>query len=251
LELPDRTLAYQVIAPTAIPVTVMFLSGFRSTMFGEKANHLESWAHGKGLGFARFDYSGHGASSGAFAEGTIGAWLDDALTLIDKCTQGPIVLVGSSMGAWIAALCALRRAERVAGLMGIAAAPDFSEDLIPDRLGTEGMAALQRDGIIERPSAYSEEPDVLTWRFLQEARDHLVLRSPIDLTCPLRLIHGLDDGDVTWRQSERLAEQWAGHDVELLLVKDGDHRLSRPADLKRMSFELSRLLHHLGFEACA
>ena len=136
------------------------------------------------------------------------------------------------MGAWISTLVALARPDRVVGMMGIAAAPDFTEDLIPQRLSEGELDRLWREGRLERPSAYSEEPDVLTRSLLEEARGHLVLRAPISLTVPLRLIHGLADVDVPWEQSRKLLDVWQGADVELTLVKDGDHRLSRPADIE-------------------
>lgn len=150
------------------------------------------------------------------------------------------------MGAWIAVLVALARPDRVAGVMGIASAPDFTEDLITQRLSKGELDRLWRDGRLERPSAYSEEPDLLARSLLEEARTHLVLRAPIPLTAPLRLIHGLADSDVPWEQSRRLLDHWQGTDVELNLVKDGDHRLSRETDLQRMTDVLAGLLIRIG-----
>lgn len=222
--------------------TVLFLGGFRSNMRGEKARHLAQWCGQQGLGFVRLDYSGHGESGGTFADGTIGRWRDDALAVADEMTQGPLIVIGSSMGAWIAVLTALARPERVAGLLGIAAAPDFTEDLIPARLGEAGWRELMSVGRFERPSAYGGELDILTSRLIEEARGHLVLRAPVALDVPLRLIHGLADPDVPWAQSRRLLDAWQGTDAELVLVKDGDHRLSRPADLARMSGLLAGLI---------
>lgn len=222
--------------------TIVFLGGFRSNMRGEKAEHLSRWCAERDQAFLRLDYYGHGESSGAFADGTIGKWRDDALAVIDHVAPGPVVLIGSSMGAWISTLVALARRERIVGMVGIAAAPDFTEDLIPERLGQEELDRLWREGLLERPSAYSAEPDVLTRSLLEEARGHLVLRAPIDLDFPLRLIHGLADPDVPWEQSRKLLDAWKGADVELTLIKDGDHRLSRDADLQRMTGVIAGLL---------
>lgn len=227
--------------------TIVFLGGFRSNMRGQKAEHLAGWCESRGLGFLRFDYSGHGESSGEFADGTVGQWRDDALSVIDQLVAGPIVLIGSSMGAWMAVLVALARPEKVVGLMGIAAAPDFTEDLVPRRLTQSETQRLWREGRIERPSAYSEQPDVLTRRLLEEGRDHLVLREPLALEFPLRLIHGLADPDVPAEQSRRLLEVWRGDDAKLIVIEDGDHRLSRPSDLARISELLRDLLVQIGF----
>ncbi len=226
--------------------TIVFLCGFRSNMRGEKAEHLSRWCGDQGLGFLRLDYTGHGESSGAFADGTIGKWRDDALAVIDHAAPGPLVLIGSSMGAWIATLVALARPDRVVGMMGIASAPDFTEDLIPQRLSKADLDRLWHEGRLERPSAYSAEPDILTRSLLEEARAHLVLRAPIPLTVPLRLVHGLADTDVPWEQGRKLLGQWQGTDAELTLIKDGDHRLSRQADLRRLTDLLAGLLARIG-----
>jgi len=210
---------------------VIFLGGFHSEMNGNKATALESWAGAKGCAYVRFDYQGHGASSGRFEDGAIGTWADDALAVLDGATQGPQVLVGSSMGGWIALLLALKRPERVAALVGVAAAPDFTEDLILPRLDETARAAVFRDGVWHRPSAYGSDPYPITRRLIEEARGHLLLRGPIPVRCPVRLIHGMRDPDVPWRTSLRLIECLEGDDARLTLVKDGDHRLSRPEDL--------------------
>lgn len=228
-------------------LTIVFLGGFRSNMRGQKAEHLAGWCESRGLGFLRFDYSGHGESSGDFADGTVGQWCDDALSVIDQLAAGRVVLIGSSMGAWMAVLAALARPEKVVGLMGIAAAPDFTEDLVPRRLTAGETDRLWREGRIERPSAYSEQPDVLTRALLEEGRDHLVLRAPLALDCPLRLIHGHADPDVPVEQSRRLIEVWRGRDTKLIVIEDGDHRLSRPSDLARISDLLLELLIQVGF----
>lgn len=213
---------------------VIFLGGFMSDMSGTKAMALEAWAQRRGRDFVRFDYRGHGASSGRFDEATIGDWAGDAVAVLDALTEGPQILVGSSMGGWIMLLAALARPERVAGLIGIAAAPDFTEDLIWARATPEQRRALGSVGYLDSPSAYSGTPYRITWRLIEEGRRHLLLGKPIPLACPLRLIHGMEDVDVPWQTSLRLAEALEGGDVEVALVKGAAHRLSEPPDLERL-----------------
>ena len=220
---------------------VMFCGGFRSNMSGGKAEYLEARCRTRGQAFLRFDYGGHGESDGRFEDGTIGSWLADTLAVLDAETEGPQILVGSSMGGWIAVLAALARPGRIAGLLGIASAPDFTEALIWDRLPESERAALRRDGILLRPSDYDETPDPITLRLVEEGRDHLILGGPVSLAVPVRLIHGMADADVPWQQSLRLAERITSPDVRLTLVKDGEHRLSRPDDLALIADELERL----------
>lgn len=213
---------------------VVFLGGFRSDMTGTKAMALEAACKDAGRAFTRFDYFGHGASSGDFTDGTIGRWREDAIAVLDELTEGPQVLVGSSMGGWIMLLAALARPGRVHALVGIAAAPDFTEDLMWDGLDERMKAALQEDGIYHVPSEYGEEAYPITWRLIEEGRDHLLLRAPIALRCPVRLIHGLEDPDVPWDQSLRLARALEGPDVTVTLVKDAVHRLAEPRDIARL-----------------
>lgn len=200
-------------------------------MSGIKGEFLAEMTAKEGLGYACFDYRGHGASSGRFEDGTIGAWLSDLLAIIDQATSGPLVLVGSSMGAWLAVLAARDRPDRIAGLIGVAAAPDLTEDLIAAKMDEAARSAIALDGIWYRPSAYEDGPYPITKKLLDEGRNHLVLRAPIAINAPVRLLHGMADPDVPWRQSERLMMALASDDVRLTLIKDGDHRLSRPADL--------------------
>jgi pimeloyl-ACP methyl ester carboxylesterase len=209
---------------------VVFLGGYRSDMTGSKALALEAHCREAGRAFVRFDYQGHGASGGRFEDGTIGSWTEDALAVIDAATEGPQVLVGSSMGGWIMLLAALARPGRVAGLVGIAAAPDFTEDLVWDALGPEARGRMLADGRIEEPSAYGD-PYVYTRALVEDGRRRLLLRAPIPLACPVRLLHGMRDPDVPWETSLRLAGRLQAEDVRTTLVKDGDHRLSRPQDL--------------------
>lgn len=211
--------------------TIVFCPGFRSVMSGIKGEFLAEMTAEEGLGYACFDYRGHGASSGRFKDGTIGAWLADLLAIIDDATSGPLILVGSSMGAWLAVLAARDRPDRIAGLIGVAAAPDLTEDLIAAKMDEAARSAIALDGIWYRPSTYEDGPYPITKTLLEEGRNHLVLRGPIAIDAPVRLLHGIADPDVPWRQSERLMMALASDDVRLTLIKDGDHRLSRPADL--------------------
>jgi len=213
---------------------VLFCGGFKSDMTGSKALALEECCRAEGRAFTRFDYTGHGSSSGDFEEGTIGAWADDAVAIIDKVTKGPLILVGSSMGGWIMVLAALARPERVKGLVGIAAGPDFTEDLMWAKGNQRQRDILMRDGRFERPSAYSDEPYVITRKLIEEGREHLVLRAPIDFFGPVHLLHGQDDPDVPWQTSLRLAEALRSTDVTVELIKSGDHRLSKPDELARI-----------------
>ncbi|RMD91064.1 MAG: alpha/beta hydrolase [Alphaproteobacteria bacterium] len=220
---------------------IIFLGGFRSDMTGTKATRLAAWAEAHGQAFLRFDYSGHGASSGRFEDGAIGDWLADALAVPDHLAQGPRVLVGSSMGGWIALLAARKRPRRIAGLVLIAPAPDFTERLMWDILPPDNRREILEKGFCERPSAYDNEPDIITRRLIEDGRHHLLLDGPVAVTCPVRILHGMADADVPWRLSIELVEKLASHDVELTLVKDGDHRLSGEADLARLERTLDTL----------
>ena len=214
--------------------TLVFIGGLRSDMTGIKATHLEAWARRRGQAYLRFDHFGHGASSGRFEDGTIGRWLDDSLAAIDTLTAGKLVLVGSSMGGWLSLLVARARPERLAGLVLIAAAPDFTERMLLGGLSTEDRATLERDGRLSRPSQYSPEPSVFTWKLIEEGRNHLLLDKKLSLPCRVRLLHGQDDPDVPWQYSLQIAAHLEAPEVVTTLVKGGDHRLSTPADIARL-----------------
>lgn len=224
---------------------VMFLTGFKSDMTGGKAMAVEALCRRLGHACLRFDYFGHGQSSGAFADGTIGRWAADAVAVIDRLTEGPLVLVGSSMGGWIMLLAALARPKRVVGLVGFAAAPDFTEDLIPAALSEAQKAELADTGEVAIPNCYDEEPYLIRQRLLDEGRDNLVLRGPIALDVPVRLIHGMRDADVPWRTGLKIVEHITGDDIEITYVKAGQHRLSEDRDLRRLERTLEALLEDL------
>ncbi|WGF88171.1 alpha/beta fold hydrolase [Marinivivus vitaminiproducens] len=221
---------------------LLFLPGFASNMEGTKALWLWQAAADRDLACTLFDYSGHGRSSGAFEDGAIGDWAADALAVLDTVTRGPQIVVGSSMGGWIGLLLARTRRERLAGLIGIAAAPDFTEDLIRPRLTDDLRATLERDGRLLHPSRYDENPSVFTKHLLDEARNQLVMRAPIAFGGPVHLIHGQRDPDVPWQTALAIAARVTSDDVTVELVKDGEHRLSRPQDLARLGGALDRVL---------
>jgi pimeloyl-ACP methyl ester carboxylesterase len=220
---------------------VLFCGGFTSDMTGTKALALEAHCRTAGRGYTRFDYTGHGASSGRFEDGTIGAWAEDALAIVDQVTEGPLVVVGSSMGGWIMLLVALARPARVAGLIGIAAAPDFTEDLLLADATPEQRRALDGQGYWLQASAYGEQPYPVTRALIEDGRRHLLLRAPIPIGCPVHLLHGQRDTDVPWQTALRLAERLAAEDVTVELIKAGDHRLSAAPDLRRITAALERL----------
>ncbi len=212
-------------------------------MAGTKATFLDAFCAERALPYVRFDYSGHGASDGRFEDGTIGAWAADAIAVIDHVADGSLVLVGSSMGGWIMLLAALARPHRIAGLVGLAPAPDFTEALIWNRLTDEERERLQGIGRLVTPSAYSDEPTVITRALIEEGRRHLLLSAPVGIHCPVRLLHGMADPDVPYRLSLDLAERIVGENVRVTLIKDGDHRLSRAEDLALLGETLDDLIY--------
>ncbi len=225
---------------------VIFLPGFKSDMMGTKAIALESYCTSRGNAFLRFDYQGHGQSSGDFNDGTIGEWASDAMDALDHLTEGPQVLVGSSMGAWIMLLVARYRPSRIAGLLGLASAPDFTEDLITTEFSDLQKAELKAKGHILIHNEHDPAtPYRINEKLLDEGRTQLMLREPLELNIPVRLIHGIKDRDVPWTTSMRIMEIVTSNDVEVTLVKAGEHRLSEEEDLNRLRHKLGSLLNQL------
>jgi pimeloyl-ACP methyl ester carboxylesterase len=212
--------------------TVVWLGGFRSDMTGTKAEALADWAKASGRAYLRFDYLGHGASSGDFqAKGTITRWREDALAVLDQLVDGPVVLVGSSMGGWIACLVAMARPERVQAMVLVAPAPDFIEKLMAPEIPADGHAALKTAGVWLRPSEYGD-PYPITRTLLEDgARWSILGAEPVPISVPVRILQGGADPDVPWRHALELAQAIRGEDVVFSLIKDGDHRLSRPRDI--------------------
>jgi pimeloyl-ACP methyl ester carboxylesterase len=221
---------------------VVFLGGFMSDMTGTKACRLDAWCAARGQAYLRYDYFAHGQSSGAFRDATVGRWAADALAVIDRLTEDPQVLVGSSMGGWVMLLAALARRERVKALVGIAAAPDATEDLMWQKMPFDLREEVITKGAVRLPSRYSESGYLITRKLVEEARAHLVMREPIAIDCPVRLIHGMADPDVPFETSLALSDRLASADVQTILVKDGDHRLSRLGDLDLLLRTLAPLL---------
>jgi pimeloyl-ACP methyl ester carboxylesterase len=222
---------------------LFWLSGYKSDMKGTKAEALAQWAQREGRACVRFDYSGHGESGGVFTDGTIGRWLADSLGVFDACCRGPQILIGSSMGGWLALLMIRALKQRpphagapasVAGVVLIAPAVDFTEELMWKRFTPAIKQELADNGVWERPSAYSPEPYLVTRQLIEEGRNHLLLGGMIETGCPVRILQGVEDPDVPWRHAVDLTSRLASDDVVLTLVKDGDHRLSRPEDIERL-----------------
>lgn len=234
-----RRIAYHQLAGRG--PGVVFLGGFKSDMEGTKAIHLENWACTQGRAFLRLDYSGHGQSSGEFTDGSIGEWAEDAFAVIDATCEGPQVLVGSSMGGWIALLLTKRMPERIAGLVGIAAAPDFTEDSMWSDFSTAQRAELIGDGQVALPSDYGE-PYIITRQLIEDGRNQLVLRDPLNLPFPVRLLQGTADEDVKVSVALRLLEQATGDDIRLTLVKGADHRFSSPECLMQIEQAVADVL---------
>ncbi len=224
---------------------VVFLGGFMSDMTGEKATALDAFCRRRGHAFLRFDYRGHGASGGRFEESVLSDWLADTLAVLDRLTEGPQVLVGSSMGGWLMLLAALARPERVHALIGIAPAPDFVLRMEAG-LTADQQEAVDEQGFFLRPSEYGDGPYTITKALIEDGKRHCLLDSPIPESRPVRLLHGMCDDAVSWRESLRLAERLESEDVRTIFVKDGDHRLSRPADLALLTTVLEGLLRGSG-----
>lgn len=210
---------------------LMFCGGFRSDMAGTKALYFEEQCRARGQAYLRFDYSGHGESGGAFTEGTIGTWLEDALAVFDAVIDGPVVIVGSSMGGWIGLLMAKARADHVKGFIGIAAAPDFTEILYAQTLNDTQRALVESQGFLEEPNEYSDTPYIFTKALFDDGRKHLILPHDQDAEIPMRLLHGMRDTSVASNIPLKIQECYTQADCDVIFIDDGDHRLSRPEDL--------------------
>ena len=225
--------------------TVVMMGGLMSDMTGTKALYLEELCRGKGWGYIRFDYSGHGQSSGVFKDGTIGLWHKDALEIIDNVTEGPIVVVGSSMGGWQALLAALARPDRIKGLVGLASAPDFTKHLFSD-FSQSQLQELGASGEIRMPSDYGDDPYIFTKALFEDGREHLLLDNSIPLNIPVRLIHGLADSDVPHQVSEGIMARLEGVDKKLTLIKGAGHSLSEPDQLDLLKANLEDVVEKVS-----
>lgn len=238
----QRTIAIRLRAGSS--PGLFWLGGFKSDMGGTKAVALDQWAEAQGRACTRFDYSGHGESGGEFRDGTIGRWLAESVEVFRTVCRGPQIVVGSSMGGWLALLLAreLQRLKEageksnaeIAGMMLIAPATDFTEVLMWDRFPPEIRRQIEDKGFWERPSEYSQDPYLITRQLIEDGRNHLLLGGLIETGCPVRILQGVQDTDVPWQHAVELVSHIAREDVVLTLVKDGDHRLSRPEDIERL-----------------
>jgi pimeloyl-ACP methyl ester carboxylesterase len=238
----DSSLPHRVIAVrtrTGKNPGLFWLGGFKSDMKGTKAEALDRWAKKEGRACLRFDYSGHGESGGAFTDGTIGRWLEESLAVYLHFAQGPQVLIGSSMGGWLALLLARALPQRsdaapIAGMVLIAPAVDFTEELMWKQFPDSVKREFEQNGRWMRPSAYDEEPYPITRALIEDGRKHLLLGGLIETGCPVHILQGVEDPDVPWRHAVELVSRFSRDDVILTLIKDGDHRLSRPEDIERL-----------------
>ncbi|MBN8989194.1 MAG: alpha/beta hydrolase [Rhizobiales bacterium] len=235
----QRKIAVRARAGTA--PGLIWLGGFNSDMKGTKALALDAWAAERGRACVRFDYSGHGESGGAFIDGTIGRWLEESVAVFEQFCRGPQVVIGSSMGGWMALLLAREIAKRdaslstLAGLVLIAPAPDFTEQLMWNQFTPEIQQQIQTTGVWMRPSPYGDgAPYPITRALIEEGRNHLLLGSAIEVGCPVRILQGAQDPDVPWQHAFALAHRLPTDDVVLTMIQDGDHRLSRPQDIARI-----------------
>lgn len=227
-----RKLAYRHTA-TRSGKSFLWLTGFNSDMAGTKVMELEAWAVKTGHGFTAFDYSGHGQSDGEFEACTVTDWHEDTLAVLDEITEGELILVGSSMGAWMALLAMKARRPRVSGMVLIAPAPDFTARLMWPHLPSEARFAITQEGKWMMPSAYGD-PVPITRALIESGARHTVMGAPIDFDGPVRILQGMRDEDVPWKHAEALVETITSRDLTFTLVKDGDHRLSRPHDIARL-----------------
>lgn len=243
LPIKNAKLAYQKISGKN--PGILYCGGFRSDMTGTKVLVVQDYCRQRGLSFVRFDYRGHGQSSGNFADYGIGDWRDDGLAILDQLTSGPQIVVGSSMGGWIGLLIALARPEKVKGFVGIASAPDFTEELIWQKLSLPQQEELKTKGFISKPKTKTQEGYSITYQFIENARQHLLLSKKIPLNIPISLLHGYLDDEVPWTYSQRLLEQLQSANVCLKLIKDGTHRLMREQDLALLMHSIEEIRSNL------
>lgn len=241
LQLSDGNfIAYHQIKGKENSPHVLFLGGFMSDMNGTKAVALEAHCKNKGYHYTRFDYFGHGESSGQFVEGTISRWKEDCLAVLDQLTTGKQIVIGSSMGGWLMLLTALARPERLQALIGIAAAPDFTEDLIWNELEEKAKQEILTKGVYQLPSDYSDCPYPISKALIEDGRNHLLLNNPINIDVPVHLIHGKKDEDVPYILSEKIKAKLTSDKVELSLIEEGDHRMSTPENIALLCNVLDR-----------
>ena len=241
----DRRIAYQLTEGKIKDLPgVVFLGGFRSDMTGSKALALEAFCQNRGQRFLRFDYTGHGQSSGNFIDGTIGGWAKDAIDVIDALAPGGNILVGSSMGGWIMLLVALARPKSVAGLVGIASAPDFTCSLIEEEMNDEQRAEMAKNGVVYVPDCYSDNPFPITRKLIEDGNNQRLLHKPLPISVPVRLLHGTKDEDVPWKTSLKLMESLVSEDVRLTLFKNAGHRLSEPPHLDAICKAVEGIILH-------
>lgn len=240
-----ETLAYTKLAAPANKPILVWLSGFNSDMSGSKALAVKDWAEANGFGYMAFDYFGHGASSGDFKYGTISRWREDCLTAIDELTDGPLVLIGSSMGGWMALLTALARKDRVKAMLLIAPAPDFTQKLLWPELSGAAQEEIAHNGFWMRPTDYGD-PYPITRELISDGKQWSILDAPIELTIPVTILQGKMDPDVPWTHALKVQEKLVSTDCDFHLIKDGEHRLSRPEDIARLLNELGLLTSKLA-----
>lgn len=227
------------------PTTVIFLGGFASDMGGTKAIALDEWARAQSRSFVRFDYFGHGQSTGKFEEGTISRWADDALAIIDEVAKGDLLLIGSSMGGWVSLLSSLKRADRIKGLCLIAPAPDFTEKLMWKGFSEEIRNTIMTEGVYRQPTLYDEDPYTITRALIEDGRNNLLLDDPLGYDGPVRILQGMKDADVPWKHALKLVNALTSTDVRLNLIKEGDHRLSTEPDLALLLNTVETLLDQI------
>ena len=237
------TIAYREM--TGKSPTVIYCGGYHSDMSGSKAVALSTWCHEFGHTYIRFDYQGHGMSSGEFADGSIGLWRDDALSILDQTTTDPVVLVGSSMGAWIALLIALKRPNRIAGMVLLAPAVDFTIDLMWNKFDTDIRDEIENKGFWNRPSEFEDEAYPITLKLIEESRSHLLLNAPITFPGPVNILYGLADEVVPLDHVMRTVDAIASSALTVTLIKGGDHRLSQDTDIARMTSAVDNVISQI------